>query len=377
MSWRRACLTIVVLLIIVLPAVTHAQDFLERQMELVYGNVLFQDQFYTTAPTQTLFHSQAAAGTDSEAFSFSPAPGGGIALAQTSSASTIATDTGFFMAFSSFKRFNCPTGEGYMHTSINDPLVSRTPVFSSLAFPSMIQKDKNTDIAGSASVSAPVTTGSVGPDKPAMSSPAKQAVTGMPAINETRNITGDSLTITEPLIKNQISSGQVGVPDTSNILSVTPTPIPLPTSVPAEKPTPTFGVTSTNVSGGELPGPTLVPTPVPSPRPSYAVLPTASSLLTKPMSHQANKPFTGALEPDYNPRTACRDDIRDISGWDRLTTNVMGRSAIDSTYLNRTSSPSYMNPWNAIRLANQFDVMSETRNMTHAGSYLQQRMWAL
>ena len=95
------------------------------------------------------------------------------------------------------------------------------------------------------------------------------------------------------------------------------------------------------------------------------------------MSHQANKPFTSALDPDYNPRTACRDDIRNISGWDRLTTNVIGRSAIDSTYLNRTSSPTYMNPWNAIKLANQFDVMAETRNMTHAGSYLQQRMWAL
>jgi hypothetical protein len=95
------------------------------------------------------------------------------------------------------------------------------------------------------------------------------------------------------------------------------------------------------------------------------------------LSHQANKPFTGTLDPDFNPRTACRDDIRNISGWDRLTTNVIGRSAIDSTYLNGTSYPSYMNPWNAIKLANQFEVLSETRNMTHAGSYLQQRMWAL
>ncbi len=142
-------------------------------MELVYGNLLFQDQFYATAPTQTLFHSQAAAGTDTEAFSFSSVPGGGIALAQTSSASTIATDTGFFFAFSSFKRFNCPTGEGYMHTSINDPLVSRTPVFSSLIFPSMIQKDQITNIAGSASVSAPVTAGNAGQDKLTNEQPGK------------------------------------------------------------------------------------------------------------------------------------------------------------------------------------------------------------
>ncbi len=53
-----------------------------------------------------------------------------------------------------------------------------------------------------------------------MNSPAKQAATGMPPINETRNITLNNLTITEPLIKKQFSSGQVGVPDTSNIMSV-------------------------------------------------------------------------------------------------------------------------------------------------------------
>lgn len=377
MSWRRACLTIAAVLIIIVPGVMQTQAFVERQVELVCGNLLFQDQFYFTAPTQRLFHSQTAAGTDAEAFSFSPAPGGGIALAQTSSGSTIATDTGFFFAFSSFKKFNCPTGEGFLHTSIDDPLVSRTPVFSSLIFPSMIQKDKIRDIAGNASVSAPVTAGNAGQDKPAMSSPTKQATTGMPTINETGNITTNSLSITEPLIKKQISSGNVGVPDTSNILSVTPTPTPQPTQLPTRKPTPGFGVTSTNEPGQELPGPTPVPTPVPSPRPPYAVLPAASTLLTKPLSHQANKPFTSALDPDFNPRTACRDDVRNISGWERLTTNVLGRSAIDSIYSDRTSSPSYINPSNAIKLANQFNVMSETRNMTHAGSYLQQRMWAL
>ena len=207
MSWRRACLTIVALLIIVVPAVTQAQDVLERQLELVSGNLLFQDQFYATAPTQTLFHSQTATGTDSETFSFSPVPGGGIALAQTSSASTIATDTGFFFAFSSFKRFNCPTGEGYMHTSIDDPLVSRTPVFSSLIFPSMIPKDKITNIAGSASVSAPVIAGNAGQESTTMSSPAKPAATGMPAINRTGNITLANVTIIEPLIKKQYLFG--------------------------------------------------------------------------------------------------------------------------------------------------------------------------
>jgi hypothetical protein len=178
----------------------------ERQAEVVCGNLLLQDQFYFTAPVQRLFHSQTAAGTDMEAFSFSPTPGGGIALAQTSSGSMIATDTDFFFSFSSFRKFNCPTGEGYMHTSIDDPLVSRTPVFSSLILPSMTQKDKITDIAGGrASVSAPATSDSAGQDKPTMSSLAKQAAAGMPVINETGNIAGDSLTITEPMIKKNRS----------------------------------------------------------------------------------------------------------------------------------------------------------------------------
>jgi Mlc titration factor MtfA (ptsG expression regulator) len=106
-------------------------------------------------------------------------------------------------------------------------------------------------------------------------------------------------------------------------------------------------------------------------------MPKATELLAKPLSRQANKPFTPALDPDYNPRTVCRADVANISGWNRLTTNVIGRSAIDSIYMNRTSSPGYMNPYNAIKPANQFNVMSETLNMTHPGSYLQQRMWAL
>ena len=135
------------------------------------------------------------------------------------------------------------------------------------------------------------------------------------------------------------------------------------------------------MTGPAMPAPSPTPAPTialtPSPQPSYAVLPKAVTLLTKPLSRQSDKPFTNALDPDYNPRTACRDDVRSISGWNRLTTNVIGRSGIDSTYENRTSFPRYINPGNVVKLANQFDVMSETRNMTHAGSYLQQRMWAL
>ena len=151
-----------------------------------------------------------------------------------------------------------------------------------------------------------------------------------------------NITSMEPLINRQVST-QVGIEDTTNILAVTPGP-----------------------------------TPQPSPEPSYAaVMPKASTLLTKPMSRQSNKPFTDTLYPDYDPRTATRSQVAKITGWDRLTTNVIGRSGIDCTYQNQTSSPTYINPWNVIKLGDKYKVMSDTRNMTRAGSYLQQRMWAL
>jgi hypothetical protein len=345
-------------------------------------NLLFQNQFYFTAPIQALFHSQTAAGTASEAFSFSPVAGGGIALAQTSSASEIATDTGFFTSFSSFKRFNCPTGEGYMHTSINDPLVSRTPVFSSLILPSMNKKDHITNTAGGASGSAPVTAGGAGQDNNTTNSLAKQAAAGMPTINGTGNATLNNLTITEPLIKKQFSSSQIGAPDTSNIMTVTPAPTPLPTpqptTKPAAKPTPAFGVTSINESRQVTPTPTLTPTPTPttSPRPPYAALPNAASLLTKPMS-----PRPANHLPTPSTRTITRErsavTMSEYNGWGPPDDQRDRSQRHRQYHTNRTSSPSYINPWNAIRLANQFNVMSETRNMTHSGSYLQQRMWAL
>jgi hypothetical protein len=228
---------------------------------------------------------------------------------------------------------------------------------------------------------------------------SKEAASGAPAFDGTGNTTISNITSMEPLIKNQIST-RVGVQDTSNILAVRPTPTPpqalepapqlalqptlRPTPQPAPGQTSAFGATATNVSrpvtATLTPKPTpalaTTATPTPSPQPPYAVLPESSTLLAKPLSRQDNKPFTNALDPDFNPRTASRDQVRNISGWDRLTTNVIGRSGICSTYMNRTSFPGYINPSN-VKLANQFDVMRETLNITHAGSYLQQRMWAL
>jgi hypothetical protein len=64
------------LLIIIAAVANPSIAYRENQFELQSGNLLIQSQFYTTSPVQRLFHSQAAAGTDTEAFAFAPAPGG-------------------------------------------------------------------------------------------------------------------------------------------------------------------------------------------------------------------------------------------------------------------------------------------------------------
>ncbi len=280
MSGRRRWLTALLLLIIIAAVAAPSLAYDESQFELQSGNLLVQDQFYRTSPRQTLFHSQTAAGTDTEAFAFSPLSGNGFTLAQTSAGSLAATECGFYTASFSFLKFSCPTAEGYMHTSIGDPIVSRTPVFSSLILPAMIKKDQIRKLAASPLVVG----GGAGTDEPAINTSARQAATGMPTINGTGNTTLNNLTITEPLLKKQISSTRVGVPDTTNIMAVTPTPSPRPT------PAPVGNLSAAARAVNATPSPS--PTPLPLPESPETLVPKAEKLLTKPMSRQANKPFT-------------------------------------------------------------------------------------
>jgi hypothetical protein len=335
-----------------------AQSYREAQIELQTGNLLVQDQAYTTTPIQTLFHSQTAAGTDTEAFGFGRNPDGSISLAQTNAAAADATDTGFYTATFSFLKFCCPTGEGFLHTSINDPIVSRTPVFAGLIFPQMIKTGRKPATAGITQQAGTV---------PEVNDTMNQSATGMSAPGEALNTTSSLWTEQEPVVKKQISTA-VGVEDTTNLLAVTPRPTT----------TPLPGMAATAASTGNVTNQTnaTIATPVPTPEPS-TILPKSTTLLVKPMNRQSNKPFTDSIDPDYNPRKATRSEVRNISGWNRLTTNVIGRSGIDSTYMNRTAYPEYINPWNVVKLADQFKVMSDSANMTKAGSYLQQRLWAL
>lgn len=365
MHRRSKCLKAIALLMIITSVVAPSIAYDESQFELCAGNLLFQDQFYTTSPQQTLFHSQMAAGTDTEALAFSPLYDKGFTLAQTSAGSLAATQCGFYTATFSFLKFSCPTAGGYMHTSIGDPIVSRTPVFSSLIFPDMIKMDRVIEPASPIQAAA----GGAEANRTATNVSAGQAAPGMPAINRTGNATLSNMTVVEPQIKMQISSVDVGVPGRVNILAVTPTPSP--------RTAPVLTGNISAVAGAANATPTPAPMPLPLPESQDTIVPKAEALLAKPMSRQANKPFTDAIDPDYNPRKASRSQVRNITAWDRLTTNVIGRSGIDSTYMNRTSYPGYINPWNSVKLANQFNVMSDSVNMTRQGSYLQPRLWAL
>ncbi|OPY26289.1 MAG: hypothetical protein A4E28_02575 [Methanocella sp. PtaU1.Bin125] len=324
----------------------------EAQFELQAGNVLLQNQFYSSAPVQRLFHSQAAAGTDTEAFAFGSGSGVGISLAQTNAGALAAADTGFYTATFSFLKFENPTATGFLHTTIGDPLASgRPPLFAGLLFPAMTKLNVAPEAGGL--LAGNQTTGQA-----TNMTASRDSITG-----KTGNATANETIAPDTVLKRQMASTEVGVPGRVNILAVTPAPAPRATPVPAGN--------ATNITG------TPRPTPMPSPVPPYAVLPESATLLTKPMNRQANRPLTGPMDPDYNPRKATRDQVANISGWDRFTTNVIGRSGIDSTYMNRTAYPGYINPWNVIRLADQYKVMSDSANMTKAGSWLNPRMWAL
>ena len=322
------------------------------QFEVQSGNLLIQEQTYTTASLADLFHRQTAAGTDAEAFDFGRTPDGTIGLAQTNAAAVDATDTGFYTASFSFLKFDNPTSTGFLHTPIGDPIHTTTPIFSSLIFPQMTKVD---NLISPESSTQPTGNLSRQNNSTSMAAPIPSA------LNETRNASMNNLTKLEPAIKNEVST-EVGVEDTTNILAVTATPTPAPTAVPAGNATNATGkANETKAQTAEKTMP----------------LPKSATLLTKPMARQANKPFTEPMNPDYNPRKASREEIENITGWDRFTTNVIGRSGIDSTYMNRTSYPSYINPWNVVKLADQYAVMSDSMNMTKTDSWLNPRMWAL
>ena len=195
----------------------------------------------------------------------------------------------------------------------------------------------------------------------------RQSADGLSNLNDSLNTAKDDWAAQAPALKKQVST-EVGVEDTTNILAVTTTPTPIPSAFPAGNVTKAGNATNATGKANQ--------TKAQAPEES-TILPKSATLLTKPMSRQANKPFTESMDPDYNPRKATREEIQNITGWDRFTTNVIGRSGIDSTYMNRTSYPGYINPWNVVKLADQYKVMSDSRNMTKTDSWLNPRMWAL
>ena len=141
---KRPLALLVLLIVISAGAIpTLVQGYRETQSEIQLGNLLIQNQTYTTTPTQTLFHRQTAAGTDAEAFDFGRTPDGTIGLAQTNAGAIDATDTGFYTASFSFLKFDNPTSTGFLHTPIGDPIhTTDTCIFE----PDLPADDKNGEL---------------------------------------------------------------------------------------------------------------------------------------------------------------------------------------------------------------------------------------
>lgn len=89
---------VVLLLLIVIPAMLpQVMAEVETRKEIRAGNVLYNSDTSVIAILRALYHRETLANTDTEAFAVSPlsGAGNGLALAQTSSDTMVATQTGF------------------------------------------------------------------------------------------------------------------------------------------------------------------------------------------------------------------------------------------------------------------------------------------
>jgi hypothetical protein len=100
--------------------------------------VIIQNQSYRTSTRQTLFHTANNALTDTEAFAFSGFSPAGIQLAQTTAATAVGSDTGFFTSTAS-SDIVAPLhiGNGFLGTWIGDPIRTGAPFFAGLMLPQM------------------------------------------------------------------------------------------------------------------------------------------------------------------------------------------------------------------------------------------------
>jgi hypothetical protein len=290
--------------------------------------VIIQNQSYRTSTRQTLFHTANNALTDTEAFAFSGFSPTGIQLAQTTAATAVGAECGFFTSTATSDLVPpLHLGNGFLGTWIDDPISSGMPFYSGLMFPQMTRMDPG----GLASQpTGLVTAGST------------TAVKGDAGGNKTKN----DVAVFKPVINNALN-------DTL-------------TNQSARNATAAANATKqSTTSKNATSKPTATPTPVPGIKEGQVFY------------HQQNKPFSTELTTASGPYKMTPAKIQNTSGFDRFLINTVGRSSMDKAFSGTTSSPTYITPQKALAAYLPYEFMQGALGMTMPGTHLNYRAWPL
>jgi hypothetical protein len=324
-------ITILLAITIALMVPIEVLAYNQAMSEIVYcgdPGVIIQNQSYSTSTRQTLFHTANNALTDTEAFAFSGFSPTGIQLAQTTAATGVGTECGFFTSTATSDIVPpLHLGNGFLGTWIGDPISSGAPFYSGLMFPQMTRMEPDglasqpTGLVTSGSTTA--AKGDAGGDKT-----KKDVAVFKPVINNALN---DDLT--NQSARNATTAAAANATKPS-------TPSTNATSKPAATPVPA-------IKEGQV------------------------------FYHQQNKPFSTELTTASGPYKMTPAKIQNTSGFDRFLINTVGRSSMDKAFTGTTSSPTYITPQKALAAYLPYEFMQGALGMTMPGTHLNYRAWPL
>lgn len=97
---RQLAIALLLVYLVITVALPATRAELELRSEVRSGDILFNNEIIADPFQQTLFHTQDAARTDTEALSIAPATANlGLSIAQTADVTTTGSETGFFNVF--------------------------------------------------------------------------------------------------------------------------------------------------------------------------------------------------------------------------------------------------------------------------------------
>jgi hypothetical protein len=144
---KRHAIAALLLYLALLAAIPVATAEIEIRQGLRSDGLLYHNEIIILPLVRTLFHKETLAATDTEAFALtplSPAPGNGVALAQTSAETAVGTQTGFFDVNLPFMWLDDwpgqPIGDGLNWVANAEPITfAGIPQNTMMTFPSMIE----------------------------------------------------------------------------------------------------------------------------------------------------------------------------------------------------------------------------------------------